>query len=123
MKESEFLGRLLPAHPDFLPIEQAIREKYGLPELSPDDDPITEIYLGDELIPFEEFRKDIEKRLRENLSFLPSELRNIYLSAKVFSETQHETQMIEGYDLLTDDLKKTMEDVNKIIKVIILLIL
>jgi hypothetical protein len=48
MKESHFLGTLLPSHPDFLPIEKAIREKYNLPDLSPDDDPNTEIFLGDE---------------------------------------------------------------------------
>jgi hypothetical protein len=36
MKESQFLGTLLPSSPDFLPIEQAIRGKYNLPEISPD---------------------------------------------------------------------------------------
>jgi hypothetical protein len=54
MKESEFLGTLLPSHPDFLPIVQAIREKYNLPEISPDDDPITEVTIGDEINPFVE---------------------------------------------------------------------
>ena len=43
MKESQLLGTLFPSLPDFLPIELATREKYGLPELSPDDDPITEV--------------------------------------------------------------------------------
>jgi hypothetical protein len=71
MKEAQFLGTLLPSHPDFIPIIQAIREKYSLPEISPDDDPITEIYLGDESVPLEEFRQDIEDRIRENLVFLP----------------------------------------------------
>jgi len=46
MKESQFLGTLLPSHPDFLPIEKAIREKYGLPELSPDDGPIPKYFKG-----------------------------------------------------------------------------
>jgi hypothetical protein len=45
MKESHFIGTLMPSHPDFQPIIQEIREKYSLPEISPDDDPITEIYL------------------------------------------------------------------------------
>lgn len=54
MKESQFLGTLLPSHPDFLPIVQAIREKYNLPEISPDDDPITEVTIGDEINPFVE---------------------------------------------------------------------
>jgi len=51
MKESQFLGTLLPSHPDFLPIEEAIREKYGLPEISPGDEEIAEIFLGDDRIP------------------------------------------------------------------------
>ena len=46
MKESQFLGTLLPAHPDFLPIEKVIREKYYLAELSPEDDPIAGIFSG-----------------------------------------------------------------------------
>lgn len=40
MKESKFLGTLLPSHPDLIPIVQAMREKYKLSEISPDDDPI-----------------------------------------------------------------------------------
>ena len=60
MKESEFLGALFPSHPDFLPIEKAIRKKYGLPELSPYDDPIAEVYLGDKSIPLENLWKDIK---------------------------------------------------------------
>ena len=44
MKESEFLGELIPTSPDLFPIIQAVREKYNLPEINPDDDPITEIY-------------------------------------------------------------------------------
>ena len=74
MKESQFLGTLLPSHPDFLPIEQVIREKYGLPEISPGDEEIAEIFLGDEIISLEEFRKDIEKHIRENLAFIPPDL-------------------------------------------------
>jgi hypothetical protein len=45
MKETSFLGTLLPSLPDFVPIILPIREKYNLPEISPDDDPITEICL------------------------------------------------------------------------------
>jgi hypothetical protein len=76
MKESQFLGALLPSHPDFLPIEDSIREKYSLPEISPGDEEIAEIFLGDEIMPLEGFRKDIENKVRENLSFLPTELLN-----------------------------------------------
>jgi hypothetical protein len=77
MKESQFLGTLLPSHPNFLPIVEAIREKYGLPEITPGDDPISDISLGDEIISLEEFRKDIANRIRGNLPFLPPELLNL----------------------------------------------
>jgi hypothetical protein len=40
MKESQLLGTLLSFLPYFIPILQAIREKYNLPEISPDDYPI-----------------------------------------------------------------------------------
>jgi hypothetical protein len=41
MQESKFLGTFLPSHPHFLPIEQKLRKKCALPQLSPDDAPIT----------------------------------------------------------------------------------
>ena len=47
MKQSELLGALLPSSPNFQPIIEAIREKYGLSEISPDDDSIEEIIQGE----------------------------------------------------------------------------
>ncbi len=38
MKETKFLGTLMPARPDLIPIVEAMRKKYNLPEISPDDD-------------------------------------------------------------------------------------
>ncbi len=60
MKEAKLPGALLPSHPDFTPIIQVVEEKYNLPEINPDDDPIEEIYPGDEIITLEEFRLDIK---------------------------------------------------------------
>jgi hypothetical protein len=101
MKEPEFLGNLLPSSPDFLPIILAIRDKYKLPEISPDDDPIKEIYLGDEVIPLEEFHRDIENQIRENLGFMPPDTAKLYKSAKLITETKE----ISGFELLPSDLK------------------
>lgn len=50
MKESQLLGSLFPAHPDYQSIIQNIREKYDIPVISPEDDGITEILLADEQI-------------------------------------------------------------------------
>jgi hypothetical protein len=114
MKESQLLGTLLPSLPDFIPILQAIREKYNLPEISPDDDPITEIYLGDEIISFEIFRKDIESLIRQNLSFLPPDLLKFYTSSKMLMEVQE----LIGLELLPDDIKNGMQALIKFTKVL-----
>ena len=45
MKESQFIGTLMPSHADPEPIIQEIREKYQLPEVDPDGEPITEILI------------------------------------------------------------------------------
>ena len=43
MKESELLGKLMPGHPDILPIIESIREKYQIPEVDSDGDKIKEV--------------------------------------------------------------------------------
>jgi hypothetical protein len=106
MKESKFLGTLLPSHPDLIPIVQAMREKYNLPEISPDDKPINEIFLGDETVSLEEFRQDIENRLHENLNFFPPETINLYKSTKAISEAQN----FQGMEALPDEVIKQMGD-------------
>jgi hypothetical protein len=105
MKESEFLGALLPSSPDFVPIIEAVRNKYKLPPISPDDDPIEEIYLGDEFVPLEEFRQDIEIFVRENLAFMPPETIKQYKSAKALSQMQE----IKGIDSCPDEIKQGMQ--------------
>ena len=92
MKKFSISRTLLPSHSGFPPIEKTIREKYGLPKLSPDKDRIAEIFLGDEIVPLEEFRKDIEECVRGNLAFIPLDLLELHLSAKIFSKTQYKKQ-------------------------------
>lgn len=106
MKEAELLGSLLPSHPDLVPIIEAIRQKYQLPEISPDDDPIEEIYLGDEIIPLEEFRQEIKNRVLEILDdFFPENFVKLYKSSKSISEAGEITD-IERYP---DDIKPVMQ--------------
>ena len=57
----------MPSHPDTTLIIEHLREKYQLPEIIPDDDPITEIYLGNDIIPLEEFLQGIENMVQERL--------------------------------------------------------
>ena len=105
MKESKFLGALLPSSPDFAPIIEAVREKYNLHEVDPDGEPIEEIFLGDEIIPLEEFRKDIENFVRENLAFMPPETVKQYKSAQALSHMQE----IKGIDSCPDEIKQGMQ--------------
>lgn len=102
MKEAQFLGGLLPSHPDLLPIIEAVREKYNLHKVVADTDPITEIYLGDEFISLEEFRQDIDNRVRKNLEFLPPAVVKQYRAAQKMSQIQD----LKGLDLLPDDYKQ-----------------
>lgn len=86
MKEAQILGDLLPAHPDLIPIIDAIRNKYGLEEVPLDGDPIEEIFLRDKPVTFEEFHKDIKAHLLENMDFLPPEFVKQYKATKGIQE-------------------------------------
>ncbi len=105
MKEAQFLGSLLPSHPDLLPIIEAVKEKYKLKPVYPDDEPIEEIYLGDKIVSLEEFRQDIENRVRADLAFMSPETTKVYRSAKSIVEAKE----ITGLELLPDEMKKAME--------------
>lgn len=82
MKEAKFLGALMPSHPDLQPIIQEIRNKYSLPEVDPEGEPIKEIFLGDKQVTFEEFLKDIESLVVGKTDFLPPVLANYYRICK-----------------------------------------
>jgi hypothetical protein len=38
MHEAKLIGKLLPSHPDLLPIIKEIRAKFDIPEIGPEDD-------------------------------------------------------------------------------------
>lgn len=58
MKESQFIGTLMPSHPDFQPILQKIRAKYQPPEVDTSGESIDVIYLGEEIVPLGDFRQE-----------------------------------------------------------------
>src|SRR5450756_1371891 len=72
MNENKLPGSLLPGHPGFQLILQNIGDKYNLPEISPEDDKITEFLLVDKQIDWDSIRQKIEGRLRVNPEILPS---------------------------------------------------
>jgi hypothetical protein len=73
MQESRLLGTLLPSSPDFLPIVRRMREKFGLPEVGPDDEPIEEVFLDDEPVGLGRFRDDIRELVATRTDFLPAQ--------------------------------------------------
>ncbi len=68
MQESKLLGTLLPSSPDFLPIVRQMREKYGLPEIDRDDDPITELSPCSRASPSRLAARDPQGRIMNPLS-------------------------------------------------------
>lgn len=71
MQETKLLGTPLPSSPDLIPIVRQLREKYGLPELGPDDEPITEIFLDGEPVPLENFHQEIRSLVQDHAAFPP----------------------------------------------------
>lgn len=64
MKETEFLGKLMPGHPDVLPIIESIREKYSIPPVDPEDD-IDEILLTRDDIDWDAVKQDIDAQVKD----------------------------------------------------------
>jgi hypothetical protein len=78
MQIKKLLGKLTPAHPDFIPILQTIREKYDLPEIVPGDETLAEILGAEAEIDPEILRQDILTALKDNPELLPADARSIY---------------------------------------------
>jgi hypothetical protein len=77
MQEPKLLGTILPSSPDFLPIVRQLREKYGLPEIGPDDEPITEIFLDGEPVALEAFQQEIRSLVLGIPNLLPPDAARI----------------------------------------------
>lgn len=105
MLEAQFLGNLLPSHPDYEPIIEAIRKKYNLPELYPQDEPIKDIFLGDEIITLAEFTQDVKTHILENMDTLfPEDYVKKYRSSKLGFEFDYQKEL----GRFSDDLKPAM---------------
>jgi len=76
MKESKLLGKLLPSHPDILPIFEGIRNKYNIPEIDSVTDDFGEIFYADDEIDWDAVRKDIDRHVRNPPDLLPDIAKN-----------------------------------------------
>lgn len=113
MKESKFLGALFPSHPDLIPIIETIRDKYKLPVVNPQEDPIKEIYLGDEFVSFEEFRQEIKNRILENLNSIFPEN---YVKQYQFSKKTIGADFKDELAKFPEEIKPVMEGFFEYIK-------
>ena len=112
-KESQLLGTLIPTHPDLFPIVQKIRAKYGLGEISLDDPPIEEIYLGDKIIPLEDFFKEIEGLVQELSNFPEPKISDFYHRAK---KLLAQPVKMRKYNYLSKVLKQSILDIYNLSK-------
>jgi hypothetical protein len=77
MKEAKLIGSLLLSHEQFLPILNKIRDKYDIPEISPEDDGITEILLVDEDIDWDEVHQEIKEKINNLDELFPAQLQGL----------------------------------------------
>ena len=97
---------MLPSHPDYEPIIQVIRTKYDLPEIYPLDDPIKEIYLGEEIITIEQFTQDVKQHILDSMDTLfPEDFVKKYRSSKTAFEGNYQKEL----DKFDGELKPVME--------------
>lgn len=107
MLEAQFLGNLLPSHPDYEPIIEAIRTKYNLSELYPQDEPIKDIYLGDRIITLTEFTQDVKSHILGNMdTMFPEDYVKKYRASKKAVEMDYQNEL----DKFNDELKPVMEN-------------
>ena len=81
MKETKLLGKLLPSHPDILPIFEEIREKYGIPEISPNDDSLKMLLEYELEIDWEAVHSEILEKVKQT-NLLPENTKKLYDSIK-----------------------------------------
>lgn len=108
MQETKVLGALLPSHPDLQPIIQELRDKYQLPEISPGDDPIEEIFLDDKQIPLADFRQEIIDLVQEKVDFFDpkSKFRDLYKQGKLYLGEPRKVSAFEKF--LPKEIKKLL---------------
>src|SRR5689334_19443554 len=94
MKESELLGKLIPGHPDILPIIENIREKYQIPEVRPEDD-IEAILLTRDDIDWDAVHQDIESQV-QNVQLLDDKTGNYIQALKQLQNIAQNFPELEG---------------------------
>jgi hypothetical protein len=104
MKETQLLGKLLPSHPDILPVLVEIREKYQIPEISPTDNSLKILLEYDLEIDWKAVHAEILEKLKES-DFLPDKTKKMYNSLKKLqSEGVHDPE----FEKVSEEFKKNV---------------
>jgi len=87
MKEAQIIGKLLPTHPDILPILEEIREKFNIPPISPTDESLKILLEFDLEINWKAVHGEILERVKETDIFLDKTIRIYRLLKKAQAVT------------------------------------
>ena len=79
MKEAQLFGKLLPTHPDILPVLEEIRENYNIKDIKPEDDSLKELLEFGLDIDWDAVHAEILERLKES-DLLPEKAKDAYNS-------------------------------------------
>ena len=79
MKEAQLFGKLLPTLPPILPIMEEIRDKYQIPEISPQDDSLKFLVQYGLDLDWDKIHGEILEKLKET-DILPEKAKNAYNS-------------------------------------------
>ena len=79
MKEARLFGKLLPTHPDILPVLEEIRENYNIKDIKPEDDSLKELLEFGLDIDWDAVHAEILERLKES-DLLPEKAKDAYNS-------------------------------------------
>jgi len=104
MRESTLFSSLLPSHPDLLPILQNIRNKYGIPEIDPDDIGMKEIFLSDNDINWQSVHQEIEAQIRNSPELLPSSIKPLLK----LNYTENQPLLFSGLEEVPEEIRNQL---------------
>jgi hypothetical protein len=106
-KLSRVIGSLLPAHADFQPILQRIREKYSLPEGGILEGEYAEQLLEDAEIPWETIRQEIRTEIENIPDLWPESFQKLFKGFQENPEAKSDPSvLIEAQGIEQDEVRQ-----------------
>ena len=105
LKEAQLFGKLLPTHPEILPILEGIREKYQLPEISPQDDSLKKLVQYELELDWDAIHAEILEKVKET-NFLSEKAKKAYNS---YHKMKSLGLVDPELDKLSDEFRKNLD--------------